>query len=72
MNTFHPGFVARDAARQIRIQAAAGCLTGPELNRLLDKVEAGIGHLLEEPAPPRIPDAVSPATGLRAIDGGRP
>lgn len=71
MNTFHPGFEARSAVRQIRIQAAAGVLTGPELSRLLDKAEAGIEHMLEEPAPEPLPAAVQPASGLRAIEGGR-
>lgn len=72
-NTFHPGMAARDAARQIRIQAKAGVLTGAELTRLLDKVDAGIGFMLDEeerPAP-AIPEGVRPAGKLTVLDGGR-
>lgn len=71
MNTFHPGFEARSAVRQIRSLARAGVLTGAELDRLLAKAEAGIEHMLEDPAPEPLPAAVQPASGLRMVDGGR-
>lgn len=72
MNTFHPGFEARSAVRQIRSLARAGVLTGTELDRLLAKAEAGIEHMLDEPEPPAVPQAVRPAAGgLGIVDGGR-
>jgi len=61
----------KSAARQIRIAAQAGVLTGPELFRLLDKVDAGFAQMLPEAAPP--PIATSAARGFAPIvhDGGR-
>lgn len=76
-NTFHPGVAARDAARQIGIQARAGVLTGAELDRLLKKVEHGIAFMLDDeeeavaqPAP-AVPETVRPASKLTLLDGGR-
>lgn len=71
MNTFHPGFEARSAVRQIRSLARAGVLTGAELDRLLAKAEAGIEHMLEEPSPEPLPAGVQSASALRMLDGGR-
>jgi hypothetical protein len=39
----------RAAARQIRQQAAAGVLTDRELNRLLDKIDAGFNQMMGPP-----------------------
>ncbi|MDZ4376178.1 MAG: hypothetical protein U1C74_32755 [Phenylobacterium sp.] len=67
----------RSAARQIRVQAKAGVLTGPELFRLLEKVDAGFAQMMGDDAaqaggaqaPPESPPRRGP--DLTILDGGR-
>jgi hypothetical protein len=62
----------RSAARQIRSQARAGVLTGPELFRLLDKVDAGFEQMMgaQEKLAPKARDR-GDGFAVTVHDGGR-
>ena len=66
MNTLDIARNGKSAARQIRSQARAGVLTGSELYRLLDAVDAGFEQMMPSEGRQQMKGEFS------VIDGGRP